>query len=501
MRTFTIEDFSGGWNVRDAWSEIADNELPDAINVSPDERGGLVKRLGLTKYNSAQVGADAFENIFYSAALGLIIAQQGTQLYRSTPGSGTFAAFGAALGNSSRCVFADFVGKLVVGNTEGARSYDGTTLTALIANSPPIKTMAVWQNAIWSGGDSANPTRVTRSDLGAITWNVSPPTVDFRYKDDKPVTAVGGGAGMDVSGRSGLLVFKEDSSYRIHDSSTGANTAVDFTYGAGGPLAVTTNEGITAAISRRGIIAMRGDDTVPTLVSQKIEPLFQSTQMNHDKLDNLVATNFQDRMVFSLARVGSTANNLALEFHPTLGWIVPHGFGLACGSTVLKTGASTAAEKLYGGAAASGFAYDVFTGGSDDGSNIACRFQTRWFEPFRGSESRYRRLLVNGRGSFQLYWRQDYDTGQGDLHTVSITGTGAKWGTALWGTDTWGTDLFQDYDRFYSLGHGRAFSLEVQETSSLTTVGPKLLDDGSAETLGAIAVYGFAVDIQSLGFS
>ena len=90
MRTTAVSDFSGGWNPRDAWSAVADNELPDALNVTLDERGGITKRLGLTKYNATQVGTGMLENCWYSSALNLIIVQQGTGLWKSVPGSGTF---------------------------------------------------------------------------------------------------------------------------------------------------------------------------------------------------------------------------------------------------------------------------------------------------------------------------------------------------------------------------------------------------------------------------
>lgn len=499
MYTFPIEDFSGGWNPRDAWSKIADNECPDMLNMTLDERGGLTKRLGLTKYNSSQLGADALENIFYSAALGLLIAQQGTQIYKSTPGSGTWSSF-ATMTTSERVCFVDFLGKLVVGHpTDKMFTYDGTTWTGPVANSPKASTMAVWQNAIWSAGDSANPSRVTRSDLGAITWPASPVTNDLRQVNDKAITAIGGGTGMDTQGRAGLLVFKEDSIYRIHDSSNGAYVTLDVDYGAGGSLAVATNQGVTCAISRKGIVQVIGE--VPQLISSKIEPVFHDSQMNMSKLSNMVCGSYRDRLIFSLARSGSTANNLTLEYSPLHGWIVPHSFGLSCATSVLKTGASTFAEKLYGGAASSGYAYDVFTGGSDDGSAISGRFQTRWWEPNRGNQCRFRRLLVNGRGSFSLYFKTNYDTGAGDLHSVAITGSGMVWGSGTWGVDTWGSSLYQDYERLFSLGYGRSFSIEVQESSTTSATGPKLLDDGTAETLGAFSVYGFALDIQRLGQS
>ena len=53
----------------------------------------------------------------------------------------------------------------------------------------------------------------------------------------------------------------------------------------------------------------------------------------------------------------------------------------------------------------------------------------------------------------------------------------------------------------YSLGHGRAYSFEIQEVSSASASGSKLLDDGVAEETGAFSLYGFSIQHQDLGLS
>src|SRR5262245_54990583 len=50
-----IGDFSGGLNIRDALTELANNETPDCLNVVLDERGAAHKRLGLSRWNATQV--------------------------------------------------------------------------------------------------------------------------------------------------------------------------------------------------------------------------------------------------------------------------------------------------------------------------------------------------------------------------------------------------------------------------------------------------------------
>jgi hypothetical protein len=263
-----------------------------------------------------------------------------------------------------------------------------------------------------------------------------------------------------------------------------------------------TNQGLTFSICTKGIIGMVGDDTEPQLLSEKVSPVFDPDQLNMTQQANMVAGRFGERVVFSLARAGSTPNNLTLEMHPGQGWIVPHSFGLSAATLLEKSGASTRTAKLYGGAANSGYVYDVFTGGSDDGSAISARMQIRWFELSRGNKVRFRKLITNGRGDFSLYFKVDYDSSAGELHPISITETGATWGGGgLWGSTTLTPTVFQGYAESYSLGWGRSFSIEIQESSTSSATGPKLLDDGTAETIGAFSVYGFSLQYQDLGFA
>ena len=503
MKTFPMNDFSGGWNARDGWSQVADNESPDMMNMTLDERGGIVKRLGLTKTGAQIVNTDNAQSLFYSSATDRLLAQVGTGLYVSTDGGVTWGASIKTFTTSARIHMVDFVGAVVIIHpVDKCFSYTvGGGITAVITNSPKGTCIAVWSNAMWSVGDSALPSRVTRSDLGALTWPATPVSVDVRAKDDQPLTAVGGGLGMDALGRGGLLVWKEDSRYRLYDAATGAYTVEDYSYGASGPQAVVTNEGVTCGISKRGIVSTSGDGVAGQVISAKIEPLFHPTQITMAQASLMVAGNYRNRMIFSLPWDGSAVNNLTLEYSPAQGWIAPHDFGLTCATTYTKSTNLLLGGKQGTGASSWGYVISVFTGGSDDTAAIAARHQTRWFEPARGNSVRFRRLQPNGFGTFNLYFKVNYDPGQGLLYPLAITGMGAVWGTAVWGTDTWGVALFQDYIPVYSLGHGKSFSIEISESSTLSGTGPSLLDVGSAEARGSFGIYGYALDIQPLGNS
>lgn len=511
MQQLVLRDFSGGWNVRDAPSEVADNESPDCLNVTFDERGGIVKRLGRTKYNSSQLNASAFLLAFYWQKGQLLIVQQGASLYTSS-GAGTFSAAVKTFTTTARCALVDFAGYLVavhpvdgvfVSTTAAAASF--TQTAGGTANMEAVRgdVAAVWQNKIWVGGDLNNPPRLWRCNPGdPQKWTIATDWVDVRDKDSAIITALGVGQGEDTVGRAGLIAFKSESTYRVNDSATGSYDTLDSAYGAGGPMAVTSNLGVLAAISNKGVIVLHpnayGTQANPFVVSRKIEPLFRENQLNFAQERSMVAGVYRDRIVFSVSRIVNGAsvayNNFTLEFHTQVGWFVPHDFGTPVFATWGKN-----SQKLYSSSNTNGYLYETFKGGSDDGAAIECRYQTRWFEPARGGLCRYRRMLVSGRGSFSLYDKFDYDLGPGSLNTVAITGTGMLWGTGLWGLGLWGAQTYESYQPFFSIGLGRSVSFKITESSSSSALGPKLLDDGTAPEVGSFACYGIEVELVTLG--
>src|SRR6266540_3511485 len=173
LKELRLRDFSGGLNLRDAQSELAPNESPDLWNVTLDERGGVDKRLGYTKYNTEAYASAKVTNLFQwtqpSIGTAVLIVQCGTGLFRdveTTP----FKTFTTP----DRCGLADFAGKLcIVHPVDGFWTWDGTTLTP-IATGPWGDSLAVWQNKLWANTrlGVGNPSRVRFSAAGdPTTWN------------------------------------------------------------------------------------------------------------------------------------------------------------------------------------------------------------------------------------------------------------------------------------------------------------------------------------------
>jgi len=504
-----LNNFSGGWNPRDAPSELADTESPDCINVTLDERGGVVKRLGLVRLGSGTSLVNSPQNIFSWTSAGKFVVQDGAAVKTTTNWVDftTIHTFTTA----ERAAFCDFNNFLVsVHPTDKAAGFDGTTWTP-VSTSPRGNCIAVWQNKVWISGDPSAPSRVYACAPGDHNvWNITVDFVDVREKDGLPVTALGAGQGMDISGRPGLLVFKLDSVHRINDSRsnvTGATptfgqyTTLHNHAGAVGALSVVSTQfGQIVFIGTRGIYVCDGVNA-PVLASAKLQPFFDSQEINLAATSKWCAGVYNDRVIFSLTRgAGQTTNNFSLEFHPTMGWFTPHNFGASCFCETIGTVAAPDRD-LFGGHPTAPKVLNIFHSGADEGVPITARWQSRWFEPAGGYEIRMRRLIIAGRGIFTLYTKTDYALGQGVPSQFASPLLGGIWGSAIWGQDLWGGPQYESYSPFWSLGYGRSVAFELIETSDQATFAPPILKDGSAQEVGNFALYGLKLDYVRLGYT
>jgi hypothetical protein len=480
--------FDGGWNLLAAPSELAPNETPACINATLDPRGGAVKRLGLSKVGDNGSVVTTPLILYFSRVLNRLLMQCGTTLYVSTDGGASWASI-KVFSTAARIGACDFQGRAVfIHPVDGVFVYDGATVSARVANSPAGFTIAVWQNALFSAGDPAQPTRVTRADIGAITWPAAPVTNDVRVKDDSPITCL-------MPGPSTLLVFKEESLYRVSDPATINYSTIGTTHGASGPLCVALNGDRGAAICKRGITLLDGISE-PRQVSSKLTPLFNTAQLNFGVAGNWTANVKEDRYVFSLALSGSTLNNLTLEYHPLIGWIVPHSFGMQDFANYVSGTRRLLGAKIAANSHAA--AFEVFRGGTDDGAAIAASFQTAWIMPAGDTKSRLRRAIVRGRGNFRVETRLDF-RGAGKMRSFVSAPTAGVWGSGFWGSAEWGAEELEVYRPFYSLGVGRAFSYVFSQTSSSSQFGAPPVPGASAQEIGDFACYGVDMDFIPLG--
>jgi len=512
-----LVNFDGGLNLRDAPTELGNNETPECMNVTLDERGGAAARLGIVKLNGSSLLPQAPSYLYYSTYADQLLAwvkNNGTgnsALYGSSNVGVTWTSLGLFPDGATGAII-DFAGingpRVVIVNTlDGVWSYN-TSLTVPVHLTGATEKMdevrgdaiAVWQNKLWVAGDIREDTthskaRVWRCVAGDEQhWTVATDFTDIRDVDTLPVTAIGAGSGMDVTGKPTLLVYKAGSMYRINDSGSGTYTTLHARgAGAASNKAVAATSGRICSINSEGIWVTDGL-AIPLRVSDKLQPLFTADGLNLADPSVWAAAPYRDRIVFNVTRTGSATNNLMLEYHPEVGWTVSHQLALGPMAVYSKQ-----TSKLIAGASASGKVFETFKGGLDDGVAIAARYQTPWFELGRGNEARLRQLRAFGRGNVMAQLRQDFTTA-GENYTLAFaTDFGFVWGVGVWGVGVWGdpaTEGAADTALDQVCTH---VSLVFSATSSTTAFRPPLLGDGTSVEIGPWALYEVGLDHIQLG--
>jgi hypothetical protein len=291
-----------------------------------------------------------------------------------------------------------------------------------------------------------------------------------------------GASGLDVSGRPGLLAFKEDSSYRIYDSSTGAYNTIDASIGCGSSIGAVSAYGRTYVASPRGIYYTNGVDPMVE-ASNKVENFFHKDNINQARSDLCAAGRHQDRLWFSYPGNAETQNTIAFELNPITGSIMAHT-NAAQAYASMGRGDIDLIMGMY-----NGFIFNSHKGGFDDGVAIASHLQTYWIEPSFGNKTRVRRARFVGFGEFDASLYKDYQSDQNlrTLH-VDIEDTSSIYDDPASIYDDpasiYGPGRFQGFQDFYSIGTFRSFSMRISETSSLTQQSRPVLG-GMTREIGA----------------
>jgi hypothetical protein len=497
-----LTDFSGGLNVRDALTELGQNETPDCMNIVLDEKGGATKRLGFSKWNATALPnpvtygyeSDVCNCVFwYTRADG--------KLYRDTNGTPTLVRTFAA--NAAISII-DFAGVCyLIHAFDGLfASSDGSSwalVTAATGAIPGGDQLAVWQNKLWVANSNSNllsfsaPGDVTKwdsaSDAGANY---------IREGNDFPIVCLFGTSGADMQANPALVVGKrsgaQGSMHRVIDAATGNYRTIDQAVGPAGPGAITSLYGRLYVVSTSGIFETDGQSALSP-IGAKISKLFLPDSIDFSQSLGFIAGRTKDRVRFSVARVGSVGNDLALEYHPAFqaftrrtdaaAWYVTRG---------QQNGVLLGASPKV-----SGQIYQFDTGGSDAGAPIASRLLTRVFQPSGGWNQRLQHIRALGRGRFTVEALADFAT-SGPSKELALIAQGFTWDFDGWDDPSvgWGEDLIEGWGHFFCRIPGRAFQIKISETSTAVAQAPPLLDDGASITVGAWAIYGLQLQITPL---
>lgn len=489
-----LSDFSGGLNLRDSPPELAANELEDAWNITLDERGGVASRKG---YESWATFSGPIVNLFWSNIAGALVTQAGNtlKLGSSNTTNHTFTTADAA----DFCETKDSI--IAAHPVDGIwASPDGVTWTQITgANVPTNPTCcAAWQSKLWVGDATG---RVTWSAAGdPTTWNVDD-WIDIWDKDQTGIVALAISSGQDIQGRPGLLAFKQESVYRINDPATGSYTTIDSLAGAASHKAVIAIGPKICWIGRRGVYWWQETGSLSdsaTNASDLLRPLWQPSQLNLSEVSQWCAGRRLDRAWFSLTRANALSNDLALEFHPTEGWVMPRSDAF----TAYATSTDTGEEMFGGGASGDDSVYELDTGGTDNGTAISWRAQTRWLELNSGFQASVWQLRLHGRGEGTLTVLTDYAL-QGSDRSFDLDVATQDWDSGLfWDSGlTWSVPTYQSTEAFYSLGVARQASLVFSGTSSDVANAPQVFQEGTPPTVGAFGLTSLEYLFIDLGLS
>ncbi len=472
FKSLSLGPWPGGLNTRDQAGELSPEELSDGLNVTIDERGALEKRLGYERRYGSAVGSGRVSNLFAWTSRGFLIAQIGTGMHKD--GGAAFHTWTT----SARVGMCEFLGNLVmIHPVDGVRMYDGTTVTGPFANFPLGDTCATWQNKCWFAGNpaSGDGDKVMYTDIGVMTMGVNNFN-KLREKDTQKVTLLTGASGLDISGRPGLLAFKGDSAYRIYDSSNGAYNTIDAAIGCGSNIGAVSAYGRTYVVNERGIYYTNGIDPMVE-ASAKVENVFHRSIINQSRDDLYCAGRYQDRLYFSLPRVGATENSLVLELNPQSGWIMAHSNAASCYAMM---GAS---DLAFGSPSTNGLVFNSHRTGADDGAAITSYVQSAWLNPAFGNLINIRRARFIGSGEFDATLLRDFEAGASlpSMH-IDVTGDVPLYDdtTAEYDTDDYyGPANFQDHQDFWSVGKVREFAIRIDETGTTVRSSQPVL--GGAE--------------------
>jgi len=499
-----IGDFSGGLNIRDALTELQNNETPDCINVILDERGACHKRLGYVKWNATAL-PNAISYGYESDVCNTIFwyCQADGKLYRDDGGVLTQVAQFAAAGTVS---IADFAGTCYLAHSFDGLffSTDGTAWSTVAPSGGQIPSgdmLATWQNRLWIASSTSNLLSACAPG-DATQWDVAKNSVGnyIREGNDFPIVCLFGSSGAEAAStlQPTLIVGKrsgaQGSIHRVIDASNADYVTLDQSVGPAGPSSITSLYGRLYLISTSGIFETDGQNPLVP-IGAKLSRLWRPDSIEFSHPERFVATRTRDRVRFSLALLGSNVNNLCLEYHPGFAAFTARSDAASAyvvhgqQDAILLGVSPTVPGQIY--------QHDV--GGADDGQPISSRLTTKVFEPTGGYQQRLQHIHVLGRGTFTVETLPNF-TLSGKSKVLSMQASGFQWDFDGWDDPSvgWGEDLVEGWDDFWPRQLGRAFQIRFTETSTNIGTSPPLGIGGPAQAIGAWATYGLHLTITPL---
>ena len=442
---YTLNDFSGGLNLKAKADEVAENESIYALNVMFTE-GSVKQRPGYTRLTSALTNPVKTLHPFYtSSGTTQLLAGCGTRLEAINTSGGVVASL-TTLTSTGNPWFWDFcrIGTAsaeyaYAGNGENVlKRWDGSSWSS-IANTPQGGALCVTPSSNrlvvtrfkgttggpTGGAGTSNPSRVYFSDAGTPETWTSTNWVDLDPGDGEVIQAA-------ITWREYVFVFKETKFYVFTEESTGADGNPVFNYrkidtGAGlcAPRAIVAGDQGVYFANQDGIYITTGES--PVKISEKLDPIFygNADQVAYWASSDTLDWGYPDYMTMGLWQgllvVGYKAASAYnyMVYHTEDGWwsVWNIGNGNEYGFATFRR---AGIDELVFGTSGNYIAYMDGTDTDDAGSTIGAAWRSGYMDFGVVERKRLRQIRLWGSGDPKVGVTVDYVKATTTADTATI---------------------------------------------------------------------------------
>ena len=465
LKSYLLEDYSGGVNLTGQPLAIGENDLLAAENMHAVASGYLIGRGGQTNYNATPIDANPVKSLyrFYKQdGTGILLACSGTQVYRGNDALGTFTVIHGGYSLVDKFSFTTWSAKDKVYWQNPAttlKSYDGTTVVDIPA-APIGLQVEYYLDRLYM----LMPNAVRFTDLAVD--NVWPGAAQLNISDNL------GGVGTFLKAANRVLIAGKTSGlWRLEGSPLLGNSFIE--YSKVGCIAPWTADIVTTVSNGQVIpvgVAFLGKDGVyvtdgyqVTLVSSKIDRLFSAY------FRGAVGKYYPKKRQYFLSFNTSggandqfwVATNLDMK-GSRVSWTPYTGFN--CDSFAVWDGGADNGE-LYSGRSDGGTARRLDIGKQDVGGDYRCAFTTHYLgDPSVNKQVRWLKPVFDAQNA--VHYSIDYFQKQFSSGPVSLdTPTALIWNVGFWNVGTWaGPSLNSARTSIIDGRYGRYLSISFQNT-------------------------------------
>jgi len=235
LRQSSVSDFTGGLNLRTDAFQLGKNESPSLLNVDVDPRGGMTVRGGMTKFNTAAIGAIANGSavaknvVYWEGSTPRVVVGINNGIYYSSgsafssfaittdaPDGPSFASWTASSVNSLYVAIGSLESKKIVGTTVTALtdptgSYNEDFASPTTGEMPRAKFCAIYANMLWC----ANTTETATSMPNRLRFSHPLNIESWRALDFIDIPDGGDGITAMCVFNGSLIIFKKHSIWSI----------------------------------------------------------------------------------------------------------------------------------------------------------------------------------------------------------------------------------------------------------------------------------------------